>query len=103
CTFPALGKCPTATIRLQTIPVSPWTVGQWMKRVILKPDRIRTCNESIHCPSPWTVEQWMNVISPIHGISYDELSTVQAWTPDAALGVATSWHWGFTCDPNEVN
>src|SRR5216683_1960015 len=51
---------------------------------------------------PWTPDHWMKAISLNPGISYDELSGVQAWTPDAfEPRDAASWRWGLVGDPNQ--
>jgi hypothetical protein len=53
--------------------------------LIATPHSIMTCDEAIRCPSSWTPDQWINAINPIPGISYDELSVVQAWTVDGLI------------------
>ncbi len=66
------------------IPLSPSTVEHWMTFKNATTDSVMSYEESIQCPSYWTPDHWMNALSPIPAISYDESSTVQAWTLDAA-------------------
>ena len=44
--------------------VSPWTPGHRLDRVILRPNAIESCDDTIRCPSPWTPGHRINPITP---------------------------------------